>query len=177
VEDAISGAFGGGEGQTIGTAPNSQERAVYEVDFPGGGEAGPGEGPGQRNGNYQLNQDAAVRHYKDQENQRRKLTPSDHQRNNQRPTLTPFQIRRQKQPPSVTQEAAVIQSKHDSRPSSALDDTSNADEHSIERDCHQSLAPNHHWTYDFLVSSDPEMMFPIVLMKARLKSYLMLHKL
>ena len=35
-----------------------------------------------------------------------------------------------------------------------------ADEHSIERDCHQSLAPNHHRTYDFLVSGDPEMMFP-----------------
>ena len=93
MEDAISGVFGVGGGQTIGTAPNSQERGVYEVDFPGGGGAGPGEGPGQRNGNYQLNQDAAVRHYEDQENQRRKLTPSPGQK--------------QKQPPGVTQEAAV----------------------------------------------------------------------
>ena len=93
------------------------------------------------------------------------------------PKKQPPRQREQEKPPGVTQEAAVIQSKHDSRPSSALDDTSDADEHSIERDCHQSLAPNHHWTYDSLVSSDPEMMFPIVLMKARLKSYLMLHKL
>ena len=46
AEDAISGVFGGGERQTIGTAPNSQERGVYEVDFWGWGEAGPGEGPG-----------------------------------------------------------------------------------------------------------------------------------
>jgi len=34
---------------------------VYEVDFPGGGEADPGEGPGWGNDNYQLNQDAIVR--------------------------------------------------------------------------------------------------------------------
>ena len=73
----------------MGGAPNSQERGVYEVDFPGGGEAGPGEGPGQGNDNYRLTQDAAVRHYENQKNQRRKLTPSDHQRNNQRRILTP----------------------------------------------------------------------------------------
>jgi len=40
VEDAISGVFGGGGGPTIGTAPNSQERGVYEVEFWGGGGAG-----------------------------------------------------------------------------------------------------------------------------------------
>lgn len=41
--NVLKGVFGGGGGQTIGTAPNSQERAVYEVDFQGGGEAGPGK--------------------------------------------------------------------------------------------------------------------------------------
>jgi len=30
----------------MGAAPNSQERGVYEVDFLGWGEAGPGEGAG-----------------------------------------------------------------------------------------------------------------------------------
>jgi len=44
AEDAIPGVFGGGRAQTIGTAPNSQERAVYKVDFQEGGEAGLGEG-------------------------------------------------------------------------------------------------------------------------------------
>ena len=40
--------FGGGRGQTIGTAPNSQERDGYKVDFQDGGEAGAGEGAGAR---------------------------------------------------------------------------------------------------------------------------------
>ena len=42
----ISGVFGVRGDQTIGTAPNSQERGVYEVEFWGVGEVGPGRGPG-----------------------------------------------------------------------------------------------------------------------------------
>jgi hypothetical protein len=62
------------------------------------------------------------------------------------PKNQPLCQREQEKPPGVTQKAAVHQSLHDSRPSSVMDDPMNADEHSVERDCHQSQAPNHHRT-------------------------------
>ena len=56
--------FRGRGRQTIGTAPNSQERGVYEVDFWGWGEAGPGEGAG-----------AGKRQLPDQPGRRRATSP------------------------------------------------------------------------------------------------------
>lgn len=50
INRAVVRITGGGGGQTIGTAPNAQERGGYEVDFWGWGEGNSGEvaGAGKR---------------------------------------------------------------------------------------------------------------------------------
>jgi len=114
-EDAISGIFR----QTIGTAPNSQERGVYEVDFWGWGEAGPGEGAG-----------AGKRQLPDQPGRRRATSPGLRKSAPKIDPLRPPEEQSASNPDPLTRSddknnllvlprRLSFQSEHDSRPSSA----------------------------------------------------------